>query len=83
MRKIFLSFLLVAFCALQGICQSKHTFAIADGAFQYDGKPVQIHSGEMHFARIPKEYWRQRLQMLRAMGMNTVATYVFWNHHET
>jgi len=83
MKKIFLSFLLLTFCALQGICQSKHTFAITDGAFQYDGKPVQIHSGEMHFARIPKEYWRHRLKMLRAMGMNTVATYVFWNHHET
>ncbi len=37
----------------------------------------------MHFARIPKAYWRQRLQMLKAMGMNTVATYVFWNYHET
>lgn len=83
MKKTFLLLLLATFCVLQGICQSKHTFAITDGAFQYDGKPVQIHSGEMHFARIPKEYWRHRLKMLRAMGMNTVATYVFWNHHET
>ena len=49
----------------------------------YDGKPVQIHSGEMHYARIPHEYWRQRLQMIKAMGLNTVATYVFWNFHET
>ena len=83
MKKTLLSFLLITFFAMQGISQSKHTFAIADGAFRYDGKPVQIHSGEMHFARIPKEYWRHRLKMLRAMGMNTVATYVFWNHHET
>ena len=49
----------------------------------YDGKPIQIHSGEMHFARVPKPYWKQRLQMIKAMGLNTVATYVFWNYHET
>lgn len=49
----------------------------------HNGKPVSIYSGEMHFARIPKEYWRQRLQMAKAMGLNTVATYVFWNYHQT
>jgi len=63
--------------------QAKHTFTIADGNFLYDGKPVQIHSGEMHFARIPAPYWRHRLKMMKAMGLNTVATYVFWNYHET
>ena len=51
--------------------------------FLYDGKSIQIHSGEMHFARVPKEYWKQRLEMIKAMGLNTVATYVFWNYHET
>ena len=63
--------------------QQKHTFEIKSGNFLYDGKPVQIHSGEMHFARVPKAYWRQRLQMIKAMGLNTVCTYVFWNYHET
>ena len=48
--------------------QSKHTFEIKGGNFLYDGKPTQIHSGEMHFARVPKAYWRQRLQMIKAMG---------------
>jgi beta-galactosidase len=37
----------------------------------------------MHYSRIPHEYWKQRLQMIKAMGLNTVATYVFWNYHET
>ena len=62
--------------------QASHTFAIADGAFQLDGQPLQIISGEMHFARIPREYWRHRLRMAKAMGLNTIATYVFWNYHE-
>lgn len=61
----------------------KHTFAISGGNFLLDGKSIQIHSGEMHFSRIPKPYWRHRLKMIKAMGLNTVATYVFWNYHET
>ncbi|WPV01725.1 beta-galactosidase [Mucilaginibacter sp. cycad4] len=82
MKKILLSLLLLTLITSQVFSQAKHSFKIADGNFIYDGKPIQIHSGEMHFARIPKAYWKQRLQMLRAMGMNAVATYVFWNHHE-
>jgi len=50
--------------------------------FVLDGKPLQIISGEMHYARIPREYWRDRLKKARAMGLNTVSTYVFWNMHE-
>lgn len=70
--------------ALPGYAQKKATdFKIKDGAFWYKGEKMQIHSGEMHYARIPKEYWRHRLQMLKAMGLNTVATYVFWNYHNT
>lgn len=57
-----------------------HTFEIKNGDFVYDGKPIKIHSGEMHYARIPEPYWRQRLKMVKAMGLNTVATYVFWNY---
>ena len=68
---------------LNCFAQPKHTFEIKGGNFLYDGKPVQIHSGEMHFARVPKAYWKQRLQMMKAMGLNTVATYVFWNYQET
>jgi beta-galactosidase len=51
--------------------------------FMLDGKPFQIISGEMHPARVPREYWRHRIQMIKAMGCNTVAAYVFWNYHET
>ena len=60
--------------------QQKHTFQIKDSQFLYDGKPIQIHSGEIHFARLPRAYWKQRLEMMKAMGLNTVATYVFWNY---
>lgn len=53
------------------------------GGFSLDGKPLQILSGEMHYPRIPREYWRDRFRKARAMGLNTISTYVFWNLHES
>jgi beta-galactosidase len=58
------------------------TFTVRDGQFLLNGKPFQIISGEMHYARIPRAYWRDRFRMAKAMGLNTVTTYVFWNAHE-
>jgi beta-galactosidase len=57
-------------------------FAIERDHFTLNGRPFKILSGELHYARIPREYWHARLKMARAMGLNTVATYVFWNIHE-
>ncbi|OJW13298.1 MAG: beta-galactosidase [Mucilaginibacter sp. 44-25] len=62
--------------------QAKHTFALADSVFLLDGKPFQMISGEMHYPRIPREAWRARMKMAKAMGLNTIGTYVFWNLHE-
>src|ERR1700692_42875 len=59
-----------------------HTFTIEGDHFALDGKPFKLLSGELHYARIPREYWHARLKMAKAMGLNTVATYVFWNAHE-
>ena len=36
----------------------------------------------MHYPRIPRAYWSDRLRMARAMGLNAISTYVFWNVHE-
>ena len=63
--------------------EAKHNFRIGENDFLLDGKPFQIISGEMHFARIPKEYWHDRLKTAKEMGLNTICTYVFWNYHET
>ena len=59
------------------------TFGGPDNSqFLLDGKPFQMIGGEMHPARIPAEYWRHRIRMAKAMGLNTIAIYVFWNDHE-
>lgn len=60
-----------------------HQFELGTDDFLLDGKPFQIMAGEMHPARIPAEYWRHRIQMAKAMGLNTIAAYIFWNYHET
>ncbi|MGD0038526.1 MAG: beta-galactosidase, partial [Bacteroidota bacterium] len=62
--------------------ETRHTFAIGKDHFMLDGKPLQIRCGELHFARIPKEYWHHRIQMMKALGMNTICAYLFWNFHE-
>ncbi len=61
---------------------SVHHVAIEGDHFALDGKPLQIISGELHYERIPREYWRDRLKKARAMGLNTISTYVFWNMHQ-
>lgn len=63
--------------------QSAHIFAVANGQFTLDGKPFRVISGEMHYQRIPRAYWRDRFRMAKAMGLNAVTTYVFWNVHES
>lgn len=47
-----------------------------------EGKPFRILSGSIHYFRVVPEYWRDRLLKLKAMGLNTVETYVPWNRHE-
>ena len=59
-----------------------HTLAASDRQFLFDGKPYQIISGEMHYPRIPRPDWRQRFRLAKAMGLNSITTYVFWNLHE-
>jgi len=62
--------------------QPKHSFALGDSTFLLDNKPFQMISGEMHYPRVPREAWRARMKMAKAMGLNTIGTYVFWNLHE-
>jgi beta-galactosidase len=81
-------FLLVSLLILTTIASAQQpsstpgTFTVHDGQFLLNGKPFRVISGEMHYARIPRAYWRDRFRMAKAMGLNAVTTYVFWNVHE-
>lgn len=72
----------VAATCLAAMSLAKHTFTLGKQDFLLDEKPFQIRAGEMHPARIPAEYWRHRIKMAKAMGLNTVSAYIFWNYLE-
>ena len=81
---------LLRICCILSLCASgvihaegrRNAFVVEGDHFELKGRPFQIISGEMHYARVPREYWRARMEMAKAMGLNTLATYVFWNVHE-
>ena len=60
----------------------KHTFTYQGARFYYDGQPVTILSGAVHYFRTMPEQWEDRLLKLKACGLNTVETYTCWNLHE-
>ena len=57
-------------------------FEAGKGTFLLNGKPFIVKAAELHYPRIPKPYWDQRIKLCKALGMNTVCLYVFWNSHE-
>ena len=60
----------------------KHTFTYEKDVFLYDGQPVTLISGAVHYFRTVPEYWEDRLSKLKACGFNAVETYTCWNLHE-
>ena len=58
------------------------TFTIGDTDFLLDGRPHQVISGTLHYFRIHPEHWADRIRTAKAMGLNTIETYVAWNAHE-
>ncbi|XP_021754530.1 beta-galactosidase 17-like [Chenopodium quinoa] len=57
-------------------------FEIADDMFWKDGEPFRIIGGDLHYFRVLPEYWEDRLLRAKALGLNTIQTYVPWNLHE-
>jgi len=80
--QILFVFILLALPAAHASSRAAHTFSWRGEQFLLDGKPFQVISGEMHYARVPRPYWRHRMKLMKAMGLNTLTTYVFWNRHE-
>ena len=57
-------------------------FEVGKNTFLLNGQPFVVKAAELHYPRIPKPYWEHRIQMCKALGMNTICLYVFWNAHE-
>ena len=86
MKKTFLSLvclfaiLLSTFACTPGKNAGK--FEVGNKTFLLNNKPFVIKAAEIHYPRIPKEYWEHRIEMSKALGMNTICLYIFWNLHE-
>ena len=87
MKRLFVGLLLLGClqffsAAMAETPKRTHHFAVGKGTFLMDGKPFVIKAAELHYPRIPRPYWEHRIKMCKALGMNTICLYVFWNIHE-
>ncbi|NXJ88162.1 BGAL galactosidase, partial [Corythaixoides concolor] len=53
-----------------------------EDCFRKDGAPFRYISGSIHYARVPRPAWRDRLLKMYMSGLSTVQVYVPWNYHE-
>ena len=82
-RKLALATLFMAAPALMQAANGKPgTFTTGEKTFLLNGQPFIVKAAEVHYPRIPRPYWEHRIQMCKALGMNAVCIYIFWNIHE-
>ena len=81
-KHLALAALLMAAPASMQAASKPGTFTTGNKTFLLNGKPFVVKAAEVHYPRIPRPYWEHRIQMCKALGMNTVCIYVFWNIHE-
>ena len=74
--------LLLAVVPLTANAAPKGTFTAGEKTFLLNGQPFIVKAAEVHYPRIPRPYWEHRIKMCKALGMNTLCLYVFWNIHE-
>lgn len=83
MKRLLISLLLMLTVSLSASAKNTAgTFAVGDKTFLLNVKPFVIKAAEVHYPRIPRPYWEHRIRMCKALGMNTLCLYVFWNIHE-
>lgn len=82
MKNILWMVMLVLAFSGCGVKSEPGTFEVGDQTFLLNGKPFTVKAAELHYTRIPREYWEHRIEMCKALGMNTICLYVFWNSHE-
>jgi beta-galactosidase len=74
--------LLLSVSSVNALQAQNNTFTAGKNEFLLNNKPFTIRAGELHYSRIPKAYWDHRIKLAKAMGMNTICIYLFWNYHE-
>jgi beta-galactosidase len=83
MKHLLTAILLV--CSLTAHAQpetANGSFKAGNSTFLLNGQPFVVKAAEVHYPRIPRPYWEHRIKMCKALGMNAVCIYIFWNIHE-
>lgn len=83
MKFLKVHFVFLLLFLFRGVMLFSGTFEIDKEGFYKDGRIYRILSGSLDYARIAQSDWNDRLLKARAMGLNTIATTVYWNFHET
>ena len=82
MKKLLVLALMCIMSATLWAGDKKGSFTAGDKTFLLNGESFIVKAAEIHYPRIPREYWDHRIKMCKALGMNTVCIYIFWNIHE-
>lgn len=84
MKKLITVIIMLLSCLTTQVWAAKTggTFEAGKGTFLLNGEPFVIKAAEIHYPRIPRPYWEHRIKMCKALGMNTICIYIFWNIHE-
>ena len=82
LKTFALTALLLTVPAMMQAANKPGTFTTGDKTFLLNGEPFIVKAAEVHYPRIPRPYWEHRIQMCKALGMNAVCIYIFWNIHE-
>ena len=82
LKQMALAALMTLMPATGFAAQKPGTFTTGDKTFLLNGQPFIVKAAEVHYPRIPRPYWEHRIQMCKALGMNAVCIYIFWNIHE-
>ncbi|HOX28311.1 MAG TPA: beta-galactosidase, partial [bacterium] len=88
-RKSMLAVIVISFTAAFGraaasapAISAQPVISTSPRSLIINGKPFFMLSGAMHYFRVPKQQWRDRLEKMREAGINTIDTYIPWNWHE-
>ena len=81
-NKLLISLLVLFTFSSFSIAQNPGTFKVGKNTFLLNDEPTIIKAAELHYTRIPREYWAHRIAMCKALGMNAICMYIFWNIHE-
>lgn len=85
LKKIKVLLLTIALANVVSVVMAKENvgdFTVGKGTFLLNNRPFVVKAAELHYPRIPRAYWDHRIKMCKALGMNTICLYVFWNIHE-